>query len=218
MVDIQKIEKLTIRSFYDDGLTEIAMGLIFLVLGGYFFATTVVPEGSALGAVLTGVFVLVIVSAAFLVNRFLRFFKRRITYPRTGYVTFKKKEPSPKRRVATAVVAAIIGAGMALLYGLSPSVKLLLPAVNGLLFSVAVLLFANKVGLLRFYLLAAAAAVIGLGLTAAGIGDAKGISLFYLLFGAAAAVSGAAALIVYLRRFPRPADDAPDSPEGPDAR
>jgi len=215
MVDIEKIEKRTIQSFYEDGLTEIAMGLIFLILGGYFFATTVVPEGSALGAVLTGLFVLIIVSAAFLVNRFLRFFKRRITYPRTGYVTFKKKEPSPKRRVATAVVAAIIGAGLAALYGLSPSVKLLIPAINGLLFAVAALLFANKVGLLRFYILAAAAAVIGLGITGAGIGDAKGISLFYLVFGAAVVVSGAAALIAYLRRFPRPAGDAA---EGLDAR
>jgi len=215
MVDIEKIEKRTIQSFYEDGLTEIAMGLIFLILGGYFFATTVVPEGSALGAVLTGLFVLVIISAAFLVNRFLRFFKRRITYPRTGYVTFKKKEPSPKRRVATAAVAAIIGAGLAVLYGLSPSVKLLFPAINGLLFAVAVLLFANKVGLLRFYILAAASAVIGFGITAAGIGDTEGISLFYLVFGAALVVSGAAALIVYLRRFPRPADDAA---EGPDAR
>jgi len=215
MVDIEKIEKRTIQSFYEDGLTEIAMGLIFLILGGYFFATTVVPEGSALGAVLTGLFVLIIVSAAFLVNRFLRFFKRRITYPRTGYVTFKKKEPSPKRRVATAVVAAIIGAGLAALYGLSPSVKLLIPAINGLLFAVAALLFANKVGLLRFYILAAGAAVIGLGITGAGIGDAEGISLFYLVFGAAVVVSGAAALIAYLRRFPRPAGDAA---EGPDAR
>jgi len=215
MVDIEKIEKRTIQSFYEDGLTEIAMGLIFLILGGYFFATTVVPEGSALGAVLTGLFVLVIISAAFLVNRFLRFFKRRITYPRTGYVTFKKKEPSPKRRVATAAVAAIIGAGLAVLYGLSPSVKLLFPAINGLLFAVAVLLFANKVGLLRFYILAAASAVIGFGITAAGVGDTEGISLFYLVFGAAMVVSGAAALIVYLRRFPRPGDDAA---EGPDAR
>jgi MFS family permease len=215
MVDIEKIEKRTVQSFYEDGLTEIALGLIFLLLGAYFYATTVVPEGSSLGAILTGLFVLVIVSAGFLVNRLLRFLKRRITYPRTGYVSFKKKEPSRKRRVATAIVAMIISAGLAALYGMSPSIRLLLPAVNGLLFAVAVLLFANKVGLIRFFILAAASAVIGLAITAAGIGDTEGISLFYLLFGGAAIISGLAALIVYLRRNPRP---APDGPEGPDAR
>ncbi len=34
MVDIEKIEKRTVQSFYDDGLIEIAIGLIFLLLGG----------------------------------------------------------------------------------------------------------------------------------------------------------------------------------------
>jgi hypothetical protein len=213
MVDIEKIEKRTIQSFYEDGLAEIALGLIVLLLGGYFFAKEVLPENSSFRAVLDVLFVLVIVFG-FLANRILRFLKRRITYPRTGYVTFKKKELSPKRRIATAVVAAIISASLAALYGLSPSFKALYPAVNGLLFGVAGLLFANKVGLMRFYVLAASSAVIGVAVTAAGIGDIKGIFLYYAIFGAAIIISGLAALIVYLHRSPRPAADAS---EGPDA-
>jgi hypothetical protein len=214
MVDIDKIEKRTVRSFYEDGLFEIALGTVFLLLGGYFFAQAAAPKGSALEDVLSVLFILIIGSSAFLGNRILRFFKRRITYPRTGYVTFRKKEPSPRRRIATAVVAGIIGASMAALYSLSPSVKVLLPAVNGLLLAVAVLLFANKVGLIRYYLLAAASVVIGFAVTAAGIGDIKGVSLYYGIFGAAAVLSGLATLVVYLRRSPRP---AAESPEGPDA-
>ncbi|MGE5742047.1 MAG: hypothetical protein ACM32H_08380, partial [Candidatus Aminicenantes bacterium RBG_16_66_30] len=140
---------------------------------------------------------------------------RRITYPRTGYVAFRKKEPSPKRRAATMIVAGIISASLATLYNLSPSVKTLFPALNGVLFGIAILLFANKVGLIRIYVLAAASAVIGVAVTAAGIGDIKGIGLYYGLFGAAMIVSGLAALIVYLRRSPLP---SPDGPEGPDAR
>lgn len=214
MVDIEKIEKRTVQSFYDDGLTEIALGLILLLLGGYFLAQDLAPEGSAVGGVLSVAFILVVISAGFLVNRLLRFFKRRITYPRTGYVAFKKKEPSPKRRIATAVVAMIISASLAALYSISPSFKILYPALNGLLFAVAVLLFANKVGLVRFFVLSAASVVIGFAVTAAGIGDLKGISLYYLFFGAAVLVSGLLALTLYLRRNPRP---AADGSEGPDA-
>lgn len=214
MVDIEKIEKRTVQSFYEDGLSEIALGLILLLLGGYFFAQAIVPKDSALGSELNILFVLVIVSAGFLGNRILRFLKRRITYPRTGYVTFNKKERSPKRRAATAVVAMIISASLAALYGLSPSVRTLFPALNGLLFAVAALLFAHKVGLIRFYVLAAASAVIGVAVIAAGVGYAKGISLYYALFGAAMLISGLAALVVYLRRSPHPAADAS---EGPDA-
>jgi hypothetical protein len=214
MVDIEKIEKRTVRSFYDDGLFEVALGLVLLLLGGYFFAQTIVPKGSPLDSALSGLFVLVIVSAGFIVNRILRFLKRRITYPRTGYVAFKKKEPSPKRRFAAAAVGMLIGASLAILYALSPSVRTLLPAVNGLLFAVAVLLVANKIGVIRFYILAAASAVIGVAVTAAGTGDVKGVSLYYGLFGAAVILSGLAALIVDLNRSPRP---KPEAPEGPDA-
>ncbi len=215
MVDIEKIEKRTVRSFYEDGLFEIALGAVFLLLGGYFFAQAAAPEGSTLQDVLSILFVFVIGSSAFLASRILRFFKRRITYPRTGYVAFKKKEPGPGKRVATAVVAGIIGASLAALYSLSPSVRVLLPALNGLLLAVAVLFFANKIGLVRFFVLAGLSAATGFAVTAAGIGDIKGVSLYYGLFGAAVALSGLATLVVYLRRSPRPAAEAP---EGPDAR
>ena len=214
MVDIEKIEKRTVQSFYDDGLFEIALGFFLLLLGGYFFAQASAPKGSPMNSVLSVLFVLVIVSAGFLINRILRFLKRRITYPRTGYVTFKKKEPNPKRRAAAMITGGLIGASMGALYGLSPSIRTLMPALNGILFAVAILLAANKVGVFRFYILAGASAVIGFGITAAGIGDIKGVSLYYGLFGAAIILSGLAALIVDLRRSPRPAADAS---EGPDA-
>ncbi|MBE3124719.1 MAG: hypothetical protein IMZ57_03570 [Acidobacteria bacterium] len=211
MVDIEKIEKRTVQSFYSDGLAEIAIGLIFLLLGGYFFAQAVVPEGSALGSALSVLFVLVIVSSGFLVSRILRFLKRRITYPRTGYVAFKKKELSPKRRVATMIIGGIIGGSLAALYGLSPSLKTLFPALNGILFAIAVLLFANKVGLIRFYILAAVSAVIGFAVTAAGVGDTKGISLYWGLFGAAVIISGLASLAIYLRKSARADRENPDA-------
>jgi MFS family permease len=213
MVDVRKIEKRTIQSFYEDGLTEIALGLIFLLLGGYFVAQAAVAAGSPLEDALTILFVLLIVTAGFLVNRLLRFFKRRITYPRAGYVAFKKKAPNPRRRTAAAVVAMIISASMVALFSLSLSFRALYPAVNGLLFAVAVLLVANRIGLVRFFALAALSAVIGVALTVAGIGGFKGISWFYLLFGAAVLISGFSALIVFLRRNPRPADDGPEVPD-----
>ena len=202
MIDIEKIEKRTVQYFYNDGLSEIAIGLIFLVLGGYIFGQTIVPEGSPLNAVYSVLFVLVIASSGFLVNRILRFLKRRITYPRTGYLAYKKREPSPKRRLAAGIVGGVIAALFTLL-AIAPSVKALLPALNGLLLAFAVFLFANKIGLVRFYILSAASAVIGIAVTAAGVGDVKGISLYYGLFGAAMTLSGLATLVVYLRKSAR---------------
>ncbi len=214
MIDIKKLEKRTVQSFFDDGLTEIAAGLMFLILGGYFILQ-LSTAGSTAGSIVSSVFLIVFFVSFFLVNRLLRFFKRHVSYPRTGYVAFKKKEASPKRRVATAVVAGIISAALVILFRISPSVKLLFPAVNGLLFAFAALLLAHRVGVTRFYVLSAASAAIGVGLAAAGIGDLKGLGFFYLLFGAVILFAGLAALIVYLGRNPRP---APDAQGGPDAR
>jgi hypothetical protein len=83
--------------------------------------------------------------------------------------------------------------------------------LNGILFAIAVLLFANKVGLIRFYILAAVSAVIGFAVTAAGVGDVKGVSLYYGLFGAAVIISGLASLAIYLRKSARVERENPDA-------
>lgn len=203
MIDTQRIEKRTVQSFYDDGLSEIALGLVFLLLGAYFFAQNTVPEKSLAGSVLSMLFVLVIVSAGFLINHILRFFKRRVTYPRTGYVEFKKKEISPKRRMAVLFLGAIVAASMSALYTTAPSAKALLPAINGLLLGVAFLFFALRVGLTRFYIEAAASVVTGLAISIVGIGDTRGTTLYFGVFGAVLSVFGLAALVAYIRRSPR---------------
>ena len=207
MVDIERAEKRTIQYFYSDGLFEIALGLVLLLLGGYFFAETAISEGSAVKKVLSGLGVLVIVSAGFLIGRFLRFFKRRLTYPRTGYVAYKK-DRSPRSRRLAAIVGAVIGFLFSALIAISPSVRTLLPAINGLLFAVALLFFANKVGLARLFVLAAASALAGFAVTAAGVGDIKGLGLYYGIFGAAVIVSGLATLVAYLRKTRRPGESS----------
>jgi len=215
MVDIEKIEKRTVQSFYDDGLVEIAIGLVLVLLSAYFYSQTILPKGSSVSAILTALFIIVLVSSNFLGSRFVRFFKRRITYPRTGYVAFKRKEPSPKRRAAAAIAAGLIGASVATLYGLSSSIKTLMPAINGLVIGIAVFFIANRIGVLRFYLLAAASSIIGVAIAAAGVEELKSFFFYYFFLGATALISGLIALIVYLRRFPKP---APDGVEGSDAR
>jgi hypothetical protein len=211
MVDIEKIEKRVVQSFYDDGLVEIAIGLILVLLSAYFYSQTIVPKASSLNAILTGLFMIVLVSSNFLGSRFVRFFKRRITYPRTGYVAFKKKERSPKRRAAAAIAAGLIGASVAALYGLSSSIRTFMPALYGLLFGVAVFFVAHRLGVLRFYLLAVASSIIGVAIAAAGVEETKGVFFYYFFFGVSVLISGLAALIVYLRRFPRPAAGGPEA-------
>jgi hypothetical protein len=215
MIDVDKIEKRTVRSFYDDGVFEIALGSVFVLLGGYLFVQTALPKGSALAAIMSIALIGVIFLAGFLISRIIRVLKRRITYPRTGYVAFKKHPVSPRRRLRAGLFGGFMGLLLVLLLALAPSLSVLLPVMIS--FPVANVAFkiANKVGVPRFFVLAAVSAVIGFALTAAGIGGARGIGLAFGLVGGCLILSGSTALIIYLRRNPRP---APDAPEGSDAR
>jgi len=215
MIDIEKIEKRTVQSFYDDGSFEIALGVVFVLMGGYLYVQTALPKGSALAAIMSVAMIGVIFLAGFLVNRIIRFLKRRITYPRTGYVAFKKQPVSPRKRRRAGLFGGFMGLLLVPLLGLAPSLSALLPIMVSFPLAMIAFKIANKAGVARFFVLAALSAIIGFALTAAGIGSARGIGLAFGLIGGSMILSGVTALVVYLRRNPRP---APAGPEGPDAR
>ncbi|MDD8027627.1 MAG: hypothetical protein PHI34_14085 [Acidobacteriota bacterium] len=208
--EFKAIERRTVRSFYDDGLFEIALGAIFLLLGVYFFGEIALPETSSLPMFLSSAFFFVIVFAGLLINKILRFLKQRITYPRAGYVSFRK-ERSPKRRLTAGVIGAVTGASIPVLMQFIPSFRDMLPAFNGFLLGIVFLLLASKSGVARYFVLACISAFAGIALAAAGIGDIRGVSLHCALLGAAMVLSGLAALIVFLRRNKRAAE-VPDEP------
>lgn len=215
MVDIDKIEKRTVQSFYDDGVFEIALGFVFALLGSYLYIQTVLPKGSAWAAFMSFALVGVIFLTGVLVNRAIRFLKRRISYPRTGYVAFKKQSVNPKKRLRAGFFGGFIGLLLPLLLGLAPSLNALLPALCSFPLAMIAFKIANKIGVARFFVLAVVSAVIGFALTVAGIGGPRGISLAFGLIGGCLILSGSFALIVYLRRNPRP---SPSGPEASNAR
>ena len=198
--EVRDIERRTRRYFYDDGFVEIAVGLLFLLLGGYFYASVALPAASSVKSWLDASLVVVIAAGVFLVGRLVRFLKQRVTYPRTGYVAYKKTAATPSRRLGAALSGGVIAVALAAFFTVSPSGKAWLPAVNGVLLALACHLFARRSDVGRFHILATASAIIGLGVALAGFGDIKGISLYYAAFGVAVIVSGLAAFSLYLRR------------------
>jgi MFS family permease len=209
--NLEKIERRTIQYFFNDGLTEIALGLFFLLFGAYFFGQTVLPKDSALAQVLDVSLVLIIVAAGFLLGRFIGFLKNRLTYPRTGYVAYKKKPASPSRKRIAAIIAAVIAVALSALTAAAPSFRLWLPALNGFLLGFVVFLFWRRTGVFRFLVLAGVSALVGIGVALAGVADIMGVSLYYALFGAAILISGLLAFAGYWRR-------SRTEPEPPDGR
>lgn len=198
--------KRTRQYWYVDGLAEIAFGCLCLLLGLYFFVKVTAPPQSTIGFVLDIGFVFLVVGYAYLASRVVGAVKMRLTYPRTGYVSYTRS--SGKRRRTTFIIAAIIGTVLGVTFATAPASSSWIPAINGLLVGGAWLFIANRIGLYRFYAMALISSLLGIGLSIAGLGDISGLAVYNLVSGLIMLAFGGFTLYTYLRDT-RPSQNSP---------
>lgn len=199
----KEIEQKTRRYWYVDGLAEIFIGLLLAVTGLLVVAPEQLPSGSLLRLILVPGLLVVIVGGAWLGSRIVRVVKARITYPRTGYVSYRK--PSRQRRLRNFLIMLPIAAlwNIVILI-LGKGLIAWIPLIDGLVLG-AILWFAGM-GLLRFYLLAGLSLLVGGILAYLQIGGIVGQAVFDLIMGLSLAISGTITLIHYLRQTATPED------------
>jgi hypothetical protein len=185
------------RYWYEDGLAEMAMGAVFVALGVVFLLESWLAPGPILALVSMLGPVVAVLGASLLAQRAVRAVKARIVYPRTGYVAYRRDRSGSRllRRFALgAGVGAVVGALAAL-----PSLEVWVPAVIGL-FVAGMLFYAGlRLDLSRFYLLAAASAVLGTLVSVGGLASLPGGAAYFAGFGLVSILSGAVTLCAYLR-------------------
>lgn len=188
----------TKRYWYIDGLPDIIFGSILLLVGLYFYMKTVLPPDSMLSSMLTISFVFLIIGCGWIGGKIINYLKERLTYPRTGYVSYPK--PKTSHRLATGFLGMLIASLLTALIATSPGSLFLLPTVMGVLIGVAILYFGSKLGKLRYYLFAALSALIGIGLSWFQIDRELSIAIYYFGMGLALMVTGIYTLWNYLRQ------------------
>ena len=195
--DLKHSQLRAIQYFYADGSFEFGFGLLCLLLGVYFFVETHV-QGWLL-AVVDGSLVLVMIGGAWLINRLIKRLKERLTWPRTGYIKYRREE-GPRRgwRVATGlVVGGLVGAIGAVLVT-SLNIRLAtMPVLTGFILGIVLGFLGWRARLPRFYLLAGLSAATGLAVS--GMENAIALAACYLAIGLLLFVSGGVTLWVYLR-------------------
>ena len=192
--------------WYIDGLPELALGGIFLILGLYFYIQAVIPNENLLGQILNVGFVVIIIGSVYLTRFLIGYFKNRLTYPRTGYVAYQRK-PGQYRwiRVILAMGIAALVAGLIIAF---PGYEKLMPAITAIILSLVFLTFGYRGSILRFYLLSLISLVLGGVFSFLGTGGNIGLGYYYFLIGMICSLSGGCILRSYLKKYPdKPEDD-----------
>ncbi len=190
--------------WYADGLPEIAIGILFLVAGLIFSGQAAVPEHSPWKALSGLALPILIVGGVWLTRWLVGAAKARLTYPRTGYVAYPR--PSRLRRVLSLALGAVAGGLAAFMLVRATAVTFRLSFLLQGLF-VGLLMALIGQGLVRFYVLGALAAVLGVSLAVAAIPEEPGTGIFYGLLGLALVISGGITLWRYLRQNPLPQEE-----------
>lgn len=198
--DLKHSQLRAIQYFYTDGSFEFGFGLLCLLLGVYFFVETHVQGW--LSAVVDGSLVLVMIGGAWLINRLIKRLKERLTWPRTGYIKYRREE-GPRRgwRVATGLaVGGLVGAiGAVLVTNLNIRLATM-PVLTGFILGIVLGFLGWRARLPRFYLLAGLSVATSLAFSR--FGNHNGLAAYYLATSLILFTSGGVTLWQYLRRNP----------------
>jgi hypothetical protein len=190
---ITKMTQRTQRYWYEDGISDLGMGGLLLLMGVLFAAESLTPAGSPLWAVLGMGLPIVLIGAGVVVGWAIKRAKSRLIFPRTGFVEYERKGLTKTVRLfGMALVAAAIAVGMVLIYRQFMNMTLFW----GIAFLGAFAFMGYRVGLGRYLALGLWCLVLGVVISAISLSLEQGSALFSIGAGVGMIMSG---IIVYGR-------------------
>jgi hypothetical protein len=199
--NIARIRARTIRYWYEDGLAELTAGAVFALIGAIYLATTKLDSRALVGVVLP----VVIIGGARLGRRLTGRMKERVTYPHTGYVSYRQP-PVSRRAFSVAIVAAAV-LSLGALLSASSDATLWEPVLIGAVIACALLTTGAWLSLGRFVVVGLIAIALVAILAVAGLAAPFGTAVVFLGIGSALLISGTLALRTHLRRTQPPAEE-----------
>ena len=184
-------------NWYRDGISEIAFGVICILLGLYFLILAFLPPGSLLANLISIGMVFYILASGYLTRKAVNAAKGRLVYPRSGYVQLK--QPPTHRRYQVAVLALLISGSLIALLTFTSAPISWIPAIGGFIFAVVLAVLGYQINLQRFYGLSVITLLIGIGVAVSNLEQNLGLAVFYGGTGLAIVLSGIFVLRNYLK-------------------
>lgn len=205
--DIDRVEKRIRRSWFDDGLAEMAAGSGFLLVAAYIFLAPAF-ERRVPSPVLNLVWPALVLGGWFAARHAVRLAKQRYVHPRTGYLSLDRKPAHP---VASTLASLTVAAILAFIAARAQALHGWIPALTALVIAAAFLAFGRQTGMVRFPLEGLSCALVGLLLSLRHVGENPAIAALFGWVGFILIAGGAAALLAYVRHAPPPADDGSEN-------
>jgi hypothetical protein len=194
-IDLKQLERNIFREYVQDGLTDLIFGAYFLLLG------LLLQTGGTVAP-------FIVLYTLFFVP-LLRALKKRVTYPRTGYVELRQGDPAP----LPSLVLGAVALGLVTLVVVLIAVGAIadpaqwyrwMPIFFGIVVAGILIGLGLKVRLVRYHVVAAVALVGGPAATLLPLaGKLAHIGLFMAAIGALILSGGVLALARFVRTHPR---------------
>jgi hypothetical protein len=202
MPDVEKVMKHTLRHFFGDGIGEMAYGITFMLIGLILFgAATLKPPFRHFWSI---AFFLVVWAAFWLSRWLVPALKKRLVFPRTGYVVSRKLRGRMLWLVlSVAAVVGGVGAFVAVyMLRAHPAARAWSPVILGIEVGGWLLFMGFRFEMRRYLLLAGFSLLAGVAGSLMGMGADRGSAVYMAAMGLALVVSGALALRANLRQAP----------------
>jgi hypothetical protein len=196
---IDEAVRRTYRYYYDDGIVEMAVGLLFVLTGGVLFAWMGVGSSVWVTVILILAMLALAAGGILLLTQGIKIAKERVTYPRTGYVSYREKNPNRGRWWFMAMAIIIIVTA-----GFWPEALNDMSILIGALLFIVLAYLGYRVGLRRFFLTATATLLIGLVSASLVTEEFVGVAVTFGASGMVLLLSGVCAFRSYLDSNPVP--------------
>jgi hypothetical protein len=200
---IDHVEKRTRRYWLDDGVTEIAAGLAFLIVALYLLAEHAL-RGTPRGGLFSIAFPILVIVLAAAGQRAVRAVKDRYVHPRTGFVSFARPHAPIWARVAAALLAFLIAMLIVLFASHAPALRNWIPALEGGILAAGFLFASRQADIVRFPVEGLLCAVGGILLSMMPLSFEVAVALLFAWLGAVLISGGLIGFVGYLRRVPPP--------------
>lgn len=201
---LKDVTRRTERYWYEDGLWEISFGLVYAALAGYYILVQRIGWFRLVGPIsLISPFlqVFVMLGIFWVGGRLVKYLKEHITYPRTGYVSYRKRTPrSRAARIAITAVVSAVTAALVMIVATFSTMQDRMPFVISLPMAGALVYLGYRFGLMRMYVVAALMVLSGYVYSMLALDSDTMIALFFGTLAALMIISGLVTFTLYLLR------------------